>query len=421
MATFALVDCNCFYVSCERVFAPHLAGRPVVVLTNNDGCIIARSPEAKALGFAMAEPEFQARARLRRHNVAVFSSNYALYGDMSARVMSTLAAFTPRLEIYSIDEAFLDLAGVQENIRDYAAHIRDSVRQYTGIPVCVGVGPTKTLAKAANKLSKKRADLGGVLDLSPTSGRDTFLASLDIGDVWGIGHCHAKRLKARGIMTAKDFMGLPREWVLKKMTVAGLHTWLELHGKSCIPMELAPAPKKTIISSRSFGRPITTFEDMEEAMTRHASRAAEKLREQEGQANAVLVFIQTNNFIEGEPQYWASQSQAMNPPTSHTPVIVRHSREVLERIFRTGFRYKKVGVMLSGIESERTAQLSLLPTPGERGKKLMDALDRVNAKWGRETLFVAAVGTKRTWSMKQNYRSPRYTTAWEELPMVRIG
>jgi DNA polymerase V len=421
MPIYALVDCNNFYVSCERVFAPHLARRPVVVLTNNDGCLIARSPEAKALGFKMGEPEFQARARLKRHNVAVFSSNYALYGDMSARVMSTLTAFSPRMEIYSIDEAFLDLAGIQEDVREYGVRIRQTVRKQTGIPVSIGIGPTKTLAKAANKLAKTNPAFEGVVDLTPEHGREQHLAKLKVGDVWGIGHRHAKRLNARGVTTAREFMRMPREWVLKKMTVVGLHTWLELHGISCISMEMAAKPKQTIISSRSFGRSITTFEEMEQAMTRHASRAAEKLRGEGGQAAAVLVFIQTNNFIENEPQYWASQSQALNPPTSHTSVIVTRGRAVLERIFREGFRYKKVGVMLSGIESEASAQLSLLPSPGERGKRLMDTLDRVNAKWGRETLFVASVGTERAWSMKQNYRSPRYTTVWGEIPAVKIG
>jgi DNA polymerase V len=419
MAAVALVDCNNFYVACERVFAPHLTGRPVVVLTNNDGCLIARSPEAKALGFAMGEPEFQARTRLKRHNVAVFSSNYALYGDMSARVMATLSSFTPRMEVYSIDEAFLDLTGIQEDMQRHAMRIRETVRKRVGIPVSIGIGPTKTLAKAANKLAKKRPD--GVMDLTRAGEREKILAGLDVEGVWGIGHGHAKRLKARGVMTALDFMGLPREWVLKRMTVVGLHTWLELHGVPCVAMDTAPASKKTIVSSRSFGRPITTYEEMEQAMTRHASRAAEKLRGQGGQAACVLVFIQTNNFIEGEPQYWASESQALNPSTSHTPTIVRRGCEILGRIFRTGFRYKKVGVMLSGIESEASAQLSLLPTPGERGKRLMNALDRVNAKWGGETLFVAAVGTERAWSMRQNFRSPRYTTVWGEIPAVRIG
>ena len=420
MAVLALVDCNNFYVSCERVFAPHLAGRPVVVLTNNDGCIIARSPEAKALGFAMAEPEFQARARLKRHNVGVFSSNYALYGDLSARVMATLSTFTPQIEIYSIDEAFLNLDGIQEDVGAYCQRIRETVRKWTGIPVSIGVGPTKTLAKAANKLAKKRPEFKGVLDLTHRPDKDRLLAGLDVEDVWGIGHRHAKRLKTRGVTTALGFLGMPREWVHKNMTVVGLHTWLELNGVPCISMEHTPAPKKTIISSRSFGRPVTTLEEMGEAVSRHASRAAEKLRGEGGQANAIMVFIQTNTFIEGEPQYCQTANMALVPPTSHTSEIVRRCREALERIFRPGFRYKKVGVMLSGIESERSAQLSLLPSTGERGTKLMDMLDRVNAKWGRETLFLAATGTKREWSMRQNYRSPRYTTVWEELPTVKV-
>jgi len=420
MPVFALVDCNNFYVSCERLFAPRLLGRPVVVLSNNDSCIIARSPEAKALGFVMGEPEFKVRSRLKEHGVAVFSSNYALYGDLSARVMATLATFTPSMEVYSIDEAFLNLRGIQEDLLEYAERIRKTVHQWTGIPVSIGIGPTKTLAKAANRLAKQLPGYDGVLDLTAQPNRDRVLGALDVEDVWGIGRRHAKRLKDRGVTTALDFLNLSREWVLKNMTVVGLHTWLELKGVPCIVMDDVAANRKSIVCSRSFGHAVTTLEDLGEAMARHASRAGEKLREQGGQANTLQVFVQTNTFDENEPKHFPSVSMALVPPTSNTLEIVGRARKALEQLFRPGLRYKKIGIMLSGIESESSAQLSLLPTQGGGGSKLMEVLDQVNAKWGRETLSLAASGIERTWSMKQVHRSPRYTTVWNELPTAKL-
>lgn len=420
MPVFALVDCNNFYVSCERLFAPRLAGRPVVVLSNNDGCIIARSPEAKALGFVTGEPEFKVRSRLKEHNVAVFSSNYALYGDLSARVMATLSTFTPSIEVYSIDEAFLNLRGIQEDLPSYAERIRQTVHQWTGIPVSIGIGPTKTLAKAANRLAKKVPGHDGVLDLTHRPDKKRLLAGLDVEDVWGIGRRHAKRLKTRGVLTALDFMGLSREWVLKHMTVVGLHTWLELHGVRCVPMEDVSASRKSIVCSRSFGQAVTSIEELKEATIYHASRAAEKLREQGGQANSLQVFVQTSTFNEGEQPQFPAVNMALVPPTSNTLDIAGRAGQALTRLFKPGLRYKKVGIMLTGIESESSAQLSLMPTNNERGKQLMDVLDRVNARWGRETLSLAASGVERCWSMKQEHRSPRYTTAWAELPTAKL-
>jgi len=415
----ALMDCNNFYASCERAFAPGLKSRPVVVLSNNDGCVIARSQEAKDLGIRMGEPEFKCRERCARAGVAVFSSNYALYGDMSARVMATAGSMVPRMEVYSIDEAFLDLTALPGGAEAHARLIRERVRRDTGIPVSIGAGPTKTLAKAANRLAKKDPSMGGVLLMPGGAADRELLARLDVEDIWGVGPRHGRRLRERGVRTALDFMGLPREFVRKTMTVGGLHTWLELHGTPCLPLELAPKPKQSIVSSRSFGRPVISLEHLREALSQYVSRAAEKLRAQKSRAASILVFVQTNTFIEGEPQYSASQSQALDPPTDRTSRLIAQGVAVLERIFRPGFRYKKAGVMLCGIEQAEGSQLSLLHAPDGRGDRLMDALDRVNARWGRDTLFAASCGVERTWRMRQGKRSPRYTTVWEELPVAR--
>jgi DNA polymerase V len=418
--TFALVDCNSFYASCEKVFAPALATRPVVVLSNNDGCIVALSGEAKALGIPMGKPLFQCQDIIRRHNVAVFSSNYALYGDLSARVMTTLGQFAPSMEIYSIDEAFLDLTGMPDALTPYARRIRQTVRQWTGIPVSIGIGPTKTLAKIANRLSKDTPALSGVLDLTGQD-LDALLAKVTIGDVWGIGRRYAAMLDAIGVRTALDFSRLPRDFVKRKMTVSGLHTLLELQGISCLSLEHAPAPKKSIVSSRSFGEPVTTLSDMREALSWHVSRAAEKLRGQRGVAASILVFVQTNTFIANEPQYSASDTVALPIPTAHTKDLLVPGLKLLERLFKPGYRYKKAGIMLIGIEAAGAVQGSLLAPPAEesgRDKALMQAIDHVNAKWGRETVRLAATGIKRSWTMRQERRSPRFTTAWDELPVV---
>lgn len=413
----ALMDCNNFYASCEKAFAPHLAARPVVVLSNNDGCIIARSKEAKDMGIPMGGPEFKHREAFNRLDVTVFSSNYALYGDMSARVMATAGTLVPEMEIYSIDEAFLNLTGIPDTAA-YARRICETVRRWTGIPVSIGIGPTKTLAKVANRLAKKRPEFGGMLDLPQGADLEALLASLDVEDVWGIGRKHGARLTARGVRSALDFMRLPRDFVKKTMTVGGLHTWLELHGTPCIRLEDIPPSKKSIVSSRSFGRPVERLEEMEEALAHFVSRAAEKLRAQKGLAGTILAFVQTNPFIASQPQYSAAHSMALNPATSHTTRLVARGLEALRRIFRPGFRYKKVGVMLSGIEPAAGAQLTLLAQPDLRGESLMAALDRVNAKWGRGTLRPAAAGVEQPWSMRQTRRSPCYTTSWSDLPVA---
>ncbi|OLN26906.1 Error-prone, lesion bypass DNA polymerase V (UmuC) [Desulfovibrio sp. DV] len=421
---FALVDCNNFYASCERVFAPHLAGRPVVVLSNNDGCIIARSAEAKALGVPMGQPAFQCRELFARHGIAVFSSNYALYGDMSARVMATLSRFTPAMEVYSIDEAFLDLTGLPGGAAKQARRIRETVVRWTGIPVSVGIGPTKTLAKLANRAAKKHPDCGGVLDFSAHPDPDALLASVPVEDVWGIGRRHGAMLAGRGVLSARAFRDLPREFVRKRMTVQGVHTQLELRGFSCIDLDKAPPAPKTLMSSRSFGRAVTTKDELAEALAEYVSRVAAKLRHRGLLASGMQVYVQTYADASGRPPYAGSAFAAPPAPTDHTATLISLATQALGGLFRPGWRYKKAGVILLGLESRAGRQLSLLDAPAPeaaRNERLMAALDAVNAKWGQDTLAPAACGITRPWAMRQEKRSPRYTTDWDELPVARAG
>jgi DNA polymerase V len=423
MPCFALVDCNSFYASCERIFVPALAGRPVVVLSNNDGCVVAQSAEAKSLGIPMGKPAFQCRDLFKRHNVAVFSSNYTLYGDLSSRVMSTLARFTPSLEIYSIDEAFLDLAGMPQDVISYSRQIRETVGKWTGIPVSVGIGPTKTLAKVANRTAKKDPAHGGVFDFISYPEPDALLERFPVEDVWGIGRRYTTMLARHGVTNARQFRDLPRDWVKKKMTVGGLHTQLELRGLPCLSLEEVAPVRKSVVSSRSFGRPVTTIEDMREALAMHVSRAAERLRAARLVANGVTAWLQTNNFIAGEPQYANSAFAGLPLATSHTGDILKIAVKILEKIFRRGFRYKKVGVMLSGLERLGNRQLSLLAPatePDHGSERLMATMDAINARFGRDTIRLAACGVEQGWKMKQAARSPRYTTAWGELPAAKL-
>ena len=424
---FALVDCNNFYASCERVFAPSLAGRPVVVLSNNDGCVISRSAEAKAVGVPMGAPAFQCRELFARHGVAVFSSNYALYGDMSARVMQVLGRMAPRLEVYSIDEAFLDLTGLPGGAPAHARRIRETVLRWTGIAVSVGIGPTKTLAKLANRTAKKQPQYGGVLDFSELSDPEALLESVPVEDVWGIGRRHAAMLTGCGVANARRFKELPREFVRRRMTVQGVHTWLELRGFSCIDLEKAPPPPRTLLSSRSFGEALRTLEPLREAVAAYVERAAARLRAKRLVAGGLQVYLQTYADASGRPPYTNIAAAAPDAPTARTGTLIALAHSVLPGIFRPGHRYKKAGVILTGLEPETGRQLSLLDAPpadAARAKRLMATLDAVNAKWGRDTLWHAAQGVKDrepVWAMRQKKRSPRYTTVWAELPVVRAG
>jgi DNA polymerase V len=416
---FALVDCNHFYASCERVFRPRLEGRPVVVLSNNDGCIIARSPEAKALGLAMGEPYHLRRDTLTRHAVEIFSSNDALYGDMSRRVMETLAAHAPEVKVYSIDEAFLNLAGLEwRGLTDSARHLQATLRRHTGIPVSIGIGPTKTLAKLANHLAKADPN-AGVCDLA---GMDVnrALAGVDVGEVWGIGLQWATWLAGQGIRTALELKHADPKAIRRNMTVVGERLVYELNGRPCLPLELVAPPRKGLTVSRSFGQPITRPEPIKEALLQFVGRAGEKLRRQRLMTAHVMVFVMTNRFSTTRPFYGRSATMRLPYPTDYTPDLIHAAVQLLERIYRPGFHYQKCGVMLTDLSPAAYHRRDLFDTRDQtRQARLMHALDRLNAYHGARTVHVGNLGGSRpTWAMRQAFCSARYTTRWTELPVV---
>jgi DNA polymerase V len=416
---FALVDCNNFYASCERVFQPKLAGQPIVVLSNNDGCVVARSNEAKALGIAMGVPEFQIRPLLRAHRVQVFSSNYTLYGDLSQRVMETLEQFSPDLEIYSIDEAFLSLTGFERrNLTDYGRAIRKTVKQWTGLPVSVGIAETKTLAKIANRIAKRTPDTDGVFDLLACPDRDALLGRVAVVDVWGIGPSYSRLLTQQGITTALQLRQADDHWIRTHMGVVGMRLVAELRGRSCLDLEVCPAPKQGITCSRTFGRSVCTLAEMEEAMSFYVTRAAEKLRREGLAATVLTVFVMTNAFTE-EPQYRNSVTCTLPVGTDTTSALIRAAVRGLRTIYRDGYRYKKAGVMVTALVPASQVQPDLFDQQDRpKSKRLMAALDAVNDRWGAGTLQYASSGLTKTWQTQCHHRSPAYTTNWDELPVV---
>jgi DNA polymerase V len=418
----ALVDCNNFYASCERVFDPTLADKPIGILSNNDGIIVALSNELKALGIKRGDAAFKLDKRLlKQHDVRLFSSNYTLYGDMSARVMQVLSSFTPELEIYSIDEAFLSLRGFEDrDLTAYAAQIRRTVQQWLGLPVSVGVARSKTLAKVANRVAKKFPATGGVYNLVDHPRMDKVLSWVGVGDVWGVGPQYAKMLRKQGIETAWQLSQSYDAWVQKKMTIVGLRTVRELRGISCIDLELDVDPKKEIISSKSFGTPVTELKGLQEAAAAYCTRAVEKLRSEHQVASSIMVYLTTNRFKE-EPQYANYQAARLPVPSAYTPDFLVQVRQLLDDMYRPGFNYKKVGVMLSNITHQSAAPLDFFaPTYlDDERKVVMDCLDAVNRRWGSNTLRYAAVGVQQSWQMKRQFLSPHYTTRWSDLPIVR--
>lgn len=418
---FALVDCNNFYASCERVFDPALEGLPVAVLSNNDGCVVAASREAKALGISIGTPWFQCEALFLANGGRVLSSNYALYGDMSRRVMDTLAGFGTDMEVYSIDEAFLVFdGGFAGDLSGIAREIRRTVRRHTGIPVSIGIGATKTLSKVANKLAKKTPAADGVYDLSAQSRPDEVLAAFDIADVWGIGWKNAPKLAAMGIRSALDLARMPDEWLRRILTVTGLRTARELRGTPCIELVDAPPARKSVASSRSFGRPVETLPELEEAVAAYVTTAAAKLRRQSLAATQVTVFLATNRFKE-EPQRAVSLVCRLPLPTAYTPDLIAAARRCLVRLHKPGYRYQKVGVLLADLVPDTATQLHLFVADAGRGRKdaVMGVLDGVNRRYGRDALRFGTAGFQRPWGMRQTRLSPRYTTCWDELPVVR--
>lgn len=409
---FGLLDCNNFYASCERVFNPALNGRPIVVLSNNDGCVIARSNEAKALGIPMGAPAFQIKEIVKANDVTVFSSNYTLYGDMSGRVMSILTELVPKIEIYSIDEAFIDLTGIN-NLSVIGTNITSKIIRSSGIPVSLGIAETKTLAKIANKFAKKYPAYNRVCIIDSKEKQNKALELTEIGDIWGIGRKQAAKLKQQGVKTAFDFSQLPGSWVRKNMTVVGERTWKELRGTSCIDMESAPPAKKQICTSRSFGKMIEDFDTMAEAVATYASTCAKKLRQQKGYAMSLLVFIHTNNFREDLPQYWRNTVVHLPVPTSDTLEIVQYALSGLRSIFMSGYQYKKAGVIITEITP--TAQLGLFDSINrDKRERLMAAIDKINGDYDQH-IKLAVQGSSREWKLKQEQLSQHYTTNINEI------
>lgn len=422
MALFALVDCNNFYASCERVFDPSLEGKPVVVLSNNDGIVVARSNEAKALGIGMGVPEFQIRGLIRRHDVRVFSSNYTLYGDMSQRVMETLAQLAPDFEIYSIDEAFLSLSGFAgRDLAEYGRAIRATVKRWTGIPVAIGLAETKTLAKVAARVAKRSKEDAGVFDLTSCRNRDALLAGTPVEDVWGVGPAFARLLTRHGIATALALREADEQWIGRCLGVVGRRLVLELRGVSCLPLEDCPQPKQGITVSRSFGRPVTTLAEMREAVADYSVRAAEKLRGERLAATVLTVFLTTNTFKD-EPQYSNAVTMTLPGATDGTPDLLRCALSGVARIFREGYRYKKAGVMLTALVPAGRVQHDLFDHfDRERSSRLMRAVDRLNDQMGAGTLRYAAEGFSKRWRARFERRSPAYTTSWRELPVAKAS
>ncbi len=408
---WALADCNNFFVSCERVFQPRLEGQAVVVLSNNDGCVIARSNEAKAFGIPMGAPVFEIRDILNKNKIIQFSCNHSLYGDMSRRVMRTLYEFVPSLEVYSIDEAFLP-----DTDEKTARAARATIRKSVGIPVSFGIATTKTLAKLANHVAKKNPEFGGVFDLAAHPDPDAILGALPVGEIWGIGRRLGPKLEKEGVKTVLDFIRKDDRWLRWKMGVNGVRMAEELRGVESVTMDVQPEMRKSVVSSRSFARPMTSLGDVKKAVAHHAASAAETLRAEGLKASVISVFLGFNRHAYGTG-YPLGLSEDLDPPSAFTPDLIKAAERIVERVFIPGGRYKKAGVMCYGIVPDDPLQLGLFGTPDldPRRKAAMHALDKVNAKWGSGALKMAAEGLTTGWRGKANLRTPRYTSAWEEL------
>lgn len=414
---FALVDCNNFYVSCERLFRPSLRGLPVVVLSNNDGCVVSRSNEAKALGIAMGAPYFQLRDLIEAHGVEVFSSNYALYGSLSARVMNTLRGMAPRVEVYSIDEGFLDLTGMPVHLATFGRQVKAEVLKMVGIPVGVGIAHTKTLAKLANWCAKKHTR-SGVVDLTAPQKVEKLLRLAPVGEVWGIGPRLQRHFEAMGVTTAWQLAQQDPKSVRKLFSVVVEKTVRELRGEPCYLLEDGPEPKKMIACSRSFSERITALPPLEQAVASYASRAAEKLRGQRHLCRVLQVYIRTGVFNPDERRYSRTATVPLPYPTCDTRDLVQGALAGLRSIYLPDYRYQKAGVVLMDLVSPEHLQADLFaPAPRPRAEALMSAVDRINLVMGRGTVRLGRVPAAPGWAMKQQLRSPRYTSRWDELPL----
>lgn len=427
MTAIALIDGNNFYVSCERVFQPELEGKPVVVLSNNDGCVVARSQEVRALGVGMGVPWFKLRDLAKQHGIIARSSNYTLYGDMSQRMHAVIGQFAPEQEIYSIDETFLDLTGFNRDLIEYGQQIRQRVGQWTGIPVCVGIGSSKTLAKLANHCAKKAhvpSMAHGVTDLTQLSNSDLseLFSRIEVGEVWGVGRRINERLNGMGIQTVQQLKDSSVSRIKNEFNVVLARTVQELNGEACLSLEEIAPPKQQIMSSRSFGQPVFLLEDLNEAVVSYTSRAAEKLRHQNHVAGAIQVFVQTNPFKPKEPQYNKGVTVKLLHPTSNTFQLAEAALYGLNRIYKLGYAYKKAGIMLTDLCPANRVPTDLFSGFDEpetaRAKNLMSTLDEINAKMGRGTVRSAGEGVKKAWAMRSDNKSHAYTTEWTQLPIA---
>ncbi len=422
---FALVDCNNFYASCEKLFNPKLTNRPVVVLSNNDGCVVARSAEVKKLGIPMGVPWFKIREEAKRYGIVAYSSNYALYADLSNRVVQVLSQFSPSIEVYSIDESFLDFSGFERvGYQAYGAEIRQRVADWLGLAVCVGIGPTKTLAKLANHAAKKNlAGAEGVCDfttMSETQLSDLF-ASIDVGEVWGVGRKITAQLEAMGIHSVQQLRDSDAETIRSQFSVVLERTVRELRGVSCLDLQEVAPEKQQIMSSRSFGHLVYALPELEEAVASYVGKAAEKLRAQASLAGAVQVYIRTNVFKPEVPQYQRAFTVPLPEASSDTRVLTKWALRVLRRIYQPGYGYHKAGITLMNISPAANQQFSLFAPVGigdARAQTLMGVLDGINGKYGRGTVRLAAEGVERAWQMRRGNLSPGYTTDWDGVPVV---
>ena len=416
----ALVDCNNFYVSCERLFRPDLAGKPVVVLSNNDGCVVSRSNEAKAIGIKMGQPWFQAKALAEEHNILALSSNYALYADLSNRVMNLLAEFSPKHEVYSIDECFVDLTGMPE-LRTVSYAMREKIMRWTGIPVCVGIGPTKTLAKLANSIAKKHPRSKGVFNYNALTEaqKAKLLSGIPVDEVWGVGRKLAPRLAKYGIETVQELRSTHTPTLRAEFGVVVEKVQRELQEVACISMEEVTPARQQIIASRSFGSPVRDVASIKAAVTLFVENACTKLRAQQSHAAMLQVFLKTNRFRPELPQYHPSMAVPLVIPTDSSLIINRWASHLVDQIWRPDYAYKKAGVMLSDITPNTRRHEDLLAaTEQAEESKLMAVLDRVSQRFGRGVVRISAQDAGEGWGMRQEYKSPAYTTSWDELPLA---
>ena len=414
----ALVDCNSFYVSCERLFNPKIRRKPVVVLSNNDGCIISRSSEAKALGIKMGEPYFKAKDIIVKNKVEVFSSNYSLYGDLSRRVMRTLKRFNSEIEVYSIDEAFLDLSNFpDQDVEKIGKEIRETVLQWTGIPTSVGIAKTKTLSKIANYIAKKK--ISGVTSLIGIENIDPILEKIDINDVWGVGKQLTKCYQKNGIYNAKQLKNKSNTWIKKSSNVLGSRTAMELRGITCINLETTSAKRKSCVVSRSFGKRIENFQELKEAVTNYCLNASEKIRSESLVAKAITVFVRTSPFQRDYGYY--SNAKAIDFPiaTNNSIEIVKTAVSILEKIFKNGYQYQKAGVMLTGLRNDDGRKNLFSSEKDEKINSLMRSMDSTNYRYGRSTLSLASAGVHKKWNMKREYSSKIDTADFYSLPKIK--